>query len=153
MLANLRYYSSKLLSNYKYLLILFVILVFLGVGIYAYNTYVSPKLKPAYVPNKEFVNEEETNEVELLFFYTTWCPHCKKAMPIWQKFKEDHENILVNKHKIIFREIDCDKEESLAKQYEVEGYPTIKLIKNDEIIEYDAKPNYETLQEFLQSTI
>lgn len=153
MLNNIRYYTSSLLTNYKFFLIVGLVAIFIGVAIYGYYKYVSPKLKPAYVPNNEFVENEELKEAELMFFYTTWCPHCKTAKPIWESFKEDNQNTLFNGHRIIFREIDCDKEEDLAKEYGIEGYPTIKLIKNGQVIEYDAKPDKDTLHEFLETAL
>ena len=72
------------------------------------------KFKFFFVPNKEFVPEDEAEEAELLFFYTDWCPHCKKAKPVWNELKEEYNNKTINGHAITFREIDCDKEEEVA---------------------------------------
>ena len=41
----------------------------------------------------------------------------------------------------------------MADRYGIEGFPTIKLIKGDEVIEYDARPNKDTILEFLHSTL
>lgn len=153
MLPSLKYNLGKLIYNYKFWMFLIVLAVFIGLSIYGYKQYVVPKVNPNYVANKEFVNEGDNDEVELMFFYTTWCPHCKSAMPIWNKFKEDNQNTVINGRKIVFVEIDCDTQESIAKEYGIEGYPTIKLIKDGQVIEYDAKPDYDTLQEFIQTTL
>ena len=59
----------------------------------------------------------------------------------------------MNNTTIIFREVDCEQEKQVAEEFEVETYPTIKLIKNNEIIEYNAKPKYDTLVEFLHTTL
>ena len=86
-----------------------------------------------------------------------WCPHCKKAEPEWNKLVTKFENKTINKSKIFFKRIDCEDDEALADEYGVEGYPTIKLVVNDEkgerIVEYNAKPNAETLEEFLRSQL
>ena len=50
-------------------------------------------------------------------------------------------------------EIDGEDNPDLADKYKVEGYPTIKLIKGNQVIEYDAKPTKEHLKEFLNSTL
>jgi hypothetical protein len=34
-------------------------------------------------------------------------------------------------------------------KYNIEGYPTIKLIKDNQVIEYDAKPTKLTMEQFL----
>jgi hypothetical protein len=38
-------------------------------------------------------------------------------------------------------------------QYKIEGYPTIKLLKDGQVIEYDAKPSKDTLEQFLKTVL
>lgn len=140
------------LLNTKTLIILFVVILFISVCIYVYNAYVEPRLNPSYVANKEFV-EDDTKEAELLFFYTDWCPYCKKAKPVWNELKEKYQNEPINNTKVYFKEIDCDQNEKMADEYNIEGYPTIKLIKDGEVVEYDAKPNLENLEKFLHTAL
>jgi protein disulfide-isomerase A1 len=137
----------------QYLFIALAVVAFLAIGYYVYTSYVQPKINPAYIENNEFTQEGPPKEVELYFFYTEWCPHCKAAKPEWAKLKEEYEGKTINNTSIIFREVDCDKEEKVADEFNVEGYPTIKMVKDSEIIEYNAKPNYDTLVEFLHSTL
>lgn len=137
----------------KILLILFLAALFIGVAFYIYTKYIAPKINPSFVENKEILDQDNMDEVELYYFYTTWCPHCKAAKPEWERLKEEYENKPFKNTTIIFREVDCDKEESVADKFKVEGYPTIKMVKNGEIIEYDAKPKYDTLIQFLESTL
>ena len=61
-------------------------------------------------------------------------------------------------YKLSFEKINCTNEDdadvkSIQTQFNIEGYPTIKLIKNNEVIEYDAKPDKETLNQFLQTVL
>ena len=72
------------------LFFIFVTIVLLIIAIvYVYKKYLVPKLNPTYVANKEFIDKtEEDKEVELLIFTVDWCPYCKKAMPVWNEFKE-----------------------------------------------------------------
>ena len=106
--------------------------------------------------NSEFSPEgtnKPTERVTLYFFYTDWCPHCKKSKPIWNSLKEELENKEFKGVNINFVEVDCDKDAALAEQFNVQGYPTIKLVKGNQIIEYDAKPSRDTLMEFLQTSL
>jgi hypothetical protein len=38
-------------------------------------------------------------------------------------------------------------------KYKIEGYPTIKLLKGDQVIEYDAKPTKSTMEQFLHTVL
>lgn len=153
MLRNIQEKLYNLGGSRKIIMILFLVAIFIGIAFYIYKTYISPRINPSYVENKEILTEEAQKEAVLYFFYTTWCPHCKKAKPEWQKIKDEYEDKPINNTRVIFREVDCDKEEEVADKFKVDGYPTIKLIKDEQIIEYDAKPNYETLVKFLHTTL
>ena len=143
----------SLLANKQMLLIFIVALAFIGATVYVYKSYIAPKLQATYAPNKEYVKGEEgpSKGADLYFFYTDWCPHCKKAKPEWQNLKDTIGDSKVNGYSINFIEVDCEKEKALADKFKVEGYPTIKLAKGDEVVEYDAKPSTDTLVQFLQS--
>ena len=52
-----------------------------------------------------------------------------------------------------FKEVDCEKNESKADQFNIEGYPTIKLVKGNQVIDYDAKPEMKSLTEFLKTSV
>ena len=67
--------------------------------------------------------------------------------------KKKYEGKEINNTRVHFKYIDCEKNEDLADKYKIEGYPTIKLVKDNEIIEFDAKPREESLTQFLHSTL
>ena len=75
----------------------------------------------------------------LYYFYTTWCPQCKKATPEWKAIQSATNGVVKGKN-IIFKEVDCDSDTATADQFNITGYPTIKLIYDDKTYEYDAKP-------------
>jgi len=132
-------------------------------GIFAafyYFYYVAPNMKASYKPNSEQVPSGASgasSPAELLFFFADWCPHCKAAKPIWNDLKAEYENKTVNGYKVTFTEIDCSNEtaevEKMMNQYNIEGYPTIKLLKDGQVIEYDAKPSKATLTQFLNTVL
>ena len=154
MLENLKANLSRFTPDQKTILILVCILFFIGISVYIYKTQIQPKLNPNFVANKEFVPQDgDGEEAEILFFYTEWCPHCKKAKPHWEQFKERYDSQIVNNHKILCKEYDCDKNEKMCDKYGIEGYPTIKMLKNDQIIDFDAKPTIENLTKFVETAI
>jgi len=145
---------TELVVQHKKKIIALVIMgiIFTGIAIYFYYTYVKPRLNPSFVPNKE-LREHNIDEVELLYFYTNWCPYCKKASKVWEKLKNQYGESGFNGKTIHFKEIDCEKDEKKADEFKIEGYPTIKLVKGDQIIDYDAKPTEKNLKEFLTTSL
>ena len=157
MLDSIKENLSNIFSNKKSLMIIGLTLLFIIIAIYTYKTWIVPRLSSNdYVENQELVIEDENNQggvVELYFFYTEWCPHCKTAKPIWNKFKQEIGENKIKGKTINFIEVDAEKESGLAYQFKVEGYPTIKLVDNNKIIEYDAKPELDTLHQFLNTSL
>ena len=60
---------------------------------------------------------------------------------------------MVKDTKIKFIEVDCEKEKNLAEKYDIKGYPTIKMVNRNKVIEYDAKTEINTLHQFVNSSI
>ena len=158
MLEEYKEQLKNLVFNKNFLMILGLVVIFIVLAIYIYKEYVAPRMNPSYVANKEFISKTEqdgsdSDVADLYLFYTTWCPHCKTTKPIWQKLKDQVGESGVKGVKINFIEVDCDKDKDTANKFKVEGYPTIKMVHNNQIIEYDAKPNLETLIQFLETSL
>lgn len=154
MLEKVKKGLGKIMSYKYFLLILLLSSIFIVASLYIYKKFVIPRISPEYVANKEFIGGEEDVEVaEIYFFYTTWCPHCKKAMPIWKNLKDEVGDNSINGVRINFLEVDCDEDTSVADKFNVTGYPTIKLVKGNQTIEYDAKPDKDNLLEFLRTSL
>jgi len=49
--------------------------------------------------------------------------------------------------------VNCEEDKQTADRFDVEGYPTIKLVYGNKVIEYDAKPDLDTLKEFLSTSL
>lgn len=71
----------------------------------------------------ELINDAKPTLVD---FYATWCGPCKMQSPIIEKVKEsvgDSANVI---------KIDIDKNEAVARRYNVLSIPTLILFKNGE---------------------
>jgi len=145
---------TKTVGNKKFFIILVVTVIFLIAALYSYKRFVSDRMNKNYVTNSEFesTGDKTVEYVDIYFFHTTWCPHCKTAMPIWNSFKSDLENKKINGMKINFYEVDCDKDTDTADKFNVKGFPTIKLVRGNQVVEYDAKPDKKTLMEFVTTS-
>jgi thiol-disulfide isomerase/thioredoxin len=154
-------YLSNVTSNISGTTLVFLValLLFSMIGGYYWYYYYLPELQAKYKPNNEKTNNDNKSNstAELLFFFANWCPHCKTAKPIWEELKKEYENKTINGYKIMFTEVDCSEEttevDRMMNQYNVEGYPTIKLIKDGDVIDYDAKPTKATLVQFLNTVL
>jgi thiol-disulfide isomerase/thioredoxin len=143
----------KAVGNKQSLIIILVVLIFLVAAVYTYRKFITGRVNKKYVANDEFTKESENDSADIYLFYTEWCPHCKTAKPIWYDFKKEMEGKTVNGIKLNFFEVDCDKDTASSDKFNVKGFPTIKLVKGNQIIEYDAKPNKATLIEFVNSSL
>ena len=146
----------------KYIMYALVAVLFLALSYWAYTTYVGPLFSDFNLNVKQ--GSSKTDEdggrdmsdvptAELYLFKTDWCPHCKRALPIFESVKNKYNETLVNGHRVIFRVVDCDTDAATADKFKVEGYPTIKLVKGSEVIEFDAKPEEATIIQFMNTVI
>lgn len=146
----------RTLGSKNIFLFLFVAALFIAAAVYTYSTYVKPRLNAVYVPNKEFNTKGDESEfAELYFFYTDWCPHCKTAKPIMSKLQDylASQDNTVNGVSINYIAVNCEEDKQTAERFNVEGYPTIKLVSGNKVIEYDAKPDLDILKQFLSTSL
>jgi thiol-disulfide isomerase/thioredoxin len=145
------------------LIILVSVVIFAGIALFYYFYYAKPSMKPQYSHNSEETFDDGSSgsgqgkNAELLFFFADWCPHCKAAKPIWSELKTEYEQKTINGYHVVFTEINCSNEtaevEQMMNKYNIEGYPTIKLLKDGQVVEYDAKPSKATLTQFLNTVL
>jgi thiol-disulfide isomerase/thioredoxin len=154
-----KYFSFLRNTSLTNIIIYFVIIFGLFfLGYLTYSQFSKSNSNTTFDANRERVaNSSSTNTANLMLFYVDWCPHCKTAKPEWENLKSEYEGKSINGYKIIFTEYNCTNEtpeiEELMNKYKIEGYPTIKLIKDNQVIEYDAKPTKSTMEQFLNTVL
>ena len=137
--------------------IVFIIIVLTMIGYYAYTSYAQEKT--VFHANRENMAKDENSNktANIMLFSVDWCPHCKTARPEWDALKSEYEGKQINGYTIIFTEYNCTEESDevsqLMDKYKIEGYPTIKLVKDNQVIEYDAKPTKTTMEQYLHSVL
>ena len=158
--ASILQKAGGFFTNMNWKNILLIIVVFIIFGLIAYFFYKQySHSTTAYSANREnkSKNENEKKQCELMLFSVDWCPHCKTAKPEWDNLKSEYEGKTINGYTIIFTEHNCTNEnaetEALMNKFKIEGYPTIKLIKDNQVIEYDAKPTKDTMSQFLNTVL
>lgn len=138
-------------NNWLYILAFVSLMI---VGIWVYTTYTS-NMSTSYHANRENMENSNSKIAVLQLFYTTWCPHCIKSKPEWENLKTEYEGKVINGYTLRMTEYDCDlpENESVMNKYKVEGFPTVNLIKDNQVIDYDAKLTKETLEQFLNTVL
>jgi thioredoxin-related protein len=87
----------------------------------------------------------KTKQLVLIDFYTTWCLPCKK---LDQTTWNDKDVRAWLKDHCVSLKIDAEKEEALAKRFQITSFPTIVLLKPDGT-EIDRLVGYKGPADFL----
>ena len=81
----------------------------------------------------------------LVKFYAPWCGHCKRLAPTWDQLAKENELANVN-----IAKIDCDAHRDACSKHGIRGYPTLKLFKNGEPIDYKSGRDIDSFKTFLK---
>lgn len=81
----------------------------------------------------DFDSTLKRHETTLVMFFAPWCVHCNRLKPEYAKaaeiVKDDEPPIKLAK-------IDCtDSGKEICNKYSIRGYPTLKLFRQNEVLE------------------
>lgn len=78
-------------------------------------------------------------------FFAPWCSHCKEMA---DDFKSAATAL---KGKAVLAEVDATKEQKIAEDYKVAGFPTLKLFSNGkEVTDYQGNRDKESMVKFVE---
>lgn len=87
------------------------------------------------------------NEDKALFikFYAPWCGHCKRMAPLWEELAAE-----VAGTECVIAKLDAtsDKASKTGSEFEIRGFPTLKLVKGDKMYDYEGGRGKEELKKF-----
>ncbi|KAF4587668.1 protein disulfide isomerase [Ophiocordyceps camponoti-floridani] len=93
---------------------------------------------------KDFIHGHKDTLV-LTKFYAPWCGHCKALAPEFEAAAKT-----LKPRSIKLAKIDCTEEADLCKQYEVEGYPTLKIFQGiDNVSPYNGQRKADSIHSYM----
>jgi thioredoxin-like negative regulator of GroEL len=96
----------------------------------------------------EQFNNKHSKGVWFVWFYAEWCGHCVAMMDSWNKFKKN------NKHGVNLAKISHEYVDGVNSNPEVQGYPTILLYKNGQVVDnYQGERSEEAFNNYLGENV
>ncbi|KAJ1948999.1 hypothetical protein EC988_004945, partial [Linderina pennispora] len=101
----------------------------------------------AVVLTKENFAERTASGPWFIKFYAPWCPHCQHLAPVWAELGGKLRG------KMNVGSVNCDEATSLCSKYNVQGYPTLKLLWDGETADYKGERELKALEKFVDSVL
>lgn len=172
-MSTIRENISKAFSKMSFMWYVLLIIGLVIIIYYVYTTYVITSNNMIDIPNyshsKSMLEDNDTvatTHADVMLFTADWCPHCKKAKQSWEDFKNSYHNKIVKGtliHCIEYNMTDVTPEstgyqgyvtaKANADKYKVDGFPTLLMEKDNNVINFDAKITTTALQEFLENML
>ena len=92
-----------------------------------------------------FTKTAKTKDLMLAWFYAPWCKHCKQLEPEMEGAAGELEGWGVTVAKV-----DGTREKELADQYNVAGWPTIKMFRKGRVYEYNGPREKQNIIDFMK---
>jgi thiol-disulfide isomerase/thioredoxin len=135
-------------------LIVSFIVVLTSIGLYYWWTGTPPgaRLIEQEPPTASGLDDNQAN---FMFFYATWCPHCKTAQQPWHSLKQfiKNSNYKYGGKTVSFEEINAETDKGKSALYGIKAYPTFKVQTSTKLYEMIGKPNVVNFREFLKKAL
>jgi len=97
----------------------------------------------------------DDNQANFMFFYATWCPHCKTAQQPWHSMKQFVKNsrYTYGGKTVTFEEVNAETDKGKSALYDIKGYPTFKVQTSTKLYEMAGRPNVTNFREFLKKAL
>jgi hypothetical protein len=141
----LQKFTSLLKSIPSYMIVGIIVTLLILLVIYLYGI-------PTSNTKKETFATLET-PTSFMMFYTDWCPHCTHTKPEFKKVMNNCSSGELNGKKIVVKMINADENKDLAREYNVEGYPTLIFVKDGKNYTYEGNRTEKDMMSYLETML
>jgi thiol-disulfide isomerase/thioredoxin len=136
--------------------------ILIGVSVWSYYKYAKPEMSTTEMNMANVPNNSITQQVNIYFFNVDWCPHCVKAKTEWKKFCERRDNKQFRGYNIVcvggVEGVNCTNSDDqnvieYIQNYNIEHYPTLKMVKGATVIDFDGKITDDNLEAFIEGVL
>ena len=125
--------------------------------VWGYKSYtgIMPGAKLVLVPPSTVQpSGVDENTAKFMFFYTTWCPHSRKAEGPWKSFQQIHKNTprKYGGMSLQFEDVNAESQTGKAALYGIQHYPTFKIQTKDSVYEFVGLPTVNNFRQALINT-
>jgi len=92
-----------------------------------------------------FTKTAKAKDLMLVWFYAPWCKHCKQLEPEMEGAANELEGWGVT-----IAKVDGTREKELADQYNVAGWPTLKMFRKGRVYEYNGPREKQNIIDFMK---
>ncbi len=86
---------------------------------------------------------------KVMLFKADWCGHCKRFLPTWTSISQKYQN----KYDFMIYDVDNEAHAEYFKQYDINGYPTIKFEYNGNVVEYKGERSPDVFEDMIMNLI
>ena len=149
-----RFYILRFVKTMITEIIVALIVVVSAIGLYYLITGTPPGAR-IIEQEPPVANGLDPSQAHFMFFYATWCPHCKTAEQPWHSFKQLVKNngYTYGGRHVNFDEINAEIDKGKTALYGINGYPTFKVETRDKVYTMEGIPNAENFRTFLKKAL
>lgn len=135
-------------------LMIAIVVVVVSILLYKNVTGIMPGAKLVLSTPSSEPSGLDDNTAKFMFFYTTWCPHSRKAEGPWKSFQQVIKNTprKYGGMQLEFEDVNAEGQTTKAALYGIKHYPTFKIQTKDSVYEFVGLPTVDNFRQALIST-
>ena len=126
-----------------------IIIFIISILIYNYTIKCNNTSPELYSDIEINNSKEKTSDIKVYNFNTSWCRYSVMFAPEWSKF----ESMVENNKNIKTIDVKCDDENNtlLCQKFDVPGFPSIIIEKDNKPINYEGARSAEAILDYIES--